>query len=52
MGVLWAGMMFMGERERVSKIRTSPVCCSGEGVEGAWEGWNVGDAELGWGKTR
>jgi hypothetical protein len=26
MGVLWAGMMLMGERERVSKTRTSPVC--------------------------
>jgi hypothetical protein len=54
MGVLWAEIMFMGERVRVSKRRTSPVCWRGEvGDEGVWVGcWKVGEVEFGWGKTR
>ena len=44
--------MLMGVKERVSKTRTSPVCCAGVGVVGVWEGWKVGEEEFGWGKTR
>jgi len=54
-GVLCAEMMFTGERARVSKRRTSPVCCEGPGAVlgwGLWEGLKVGDVEFGWGKTR
>lgn len=47
MGVLWAGMMFIGVKARVSKTRTSPVCWRGAGVEGVCEGWKVGEEEFG-----
>jgi len=52
MGVLCAWIILIGVSARVSKTRTSPVCWSGDGWEGLWEGWKVGDVEFGWGKTR
>lgn len=51
MGVLWAAMTLIGLKPRVSKTRTSPLCWRG-GKEGVWVGVNVGEVELGCGKTR
>jgi hypothetical protein len=44
--------MFVGERDKVSKMRTSPACCNCAGCDGVCYGRNVGEAEFVCGETR